>query len=162
MEPNTTVKQVHELMTLKPVSVTPGTSLGDLMELFERHDFNAFPVVDHVGVLRGIVTKLDVLRALRASDGLHAPDAVLLDEVKAETLMRRGVIAVEPGDAASVAADLIVETRLRSLPVVQRPHGRAPVLVGMVSQGDLVRWLRFEMADARAAAVKPAGWPRPA
>lgn len=58
--------------------------------------------------------------------------------------MRRGVVCVEPEDPVVVAADLMVETHLRSLPVVQRKSG-GPVLIGMVSQGDLLRGLRFEL-----------------
>jgi CBS domain-containing protein len=66
--------------------------------------------------------------------------------------MRRGVVTVEPEDPVAVAADLMVETRLRSLPVVQRSPGAGRMLVGIVSQGDLLRGLRFVLADERIAA----------
>jgi CBS domain-containing protein len=143
---------IHDAMTLRPITVTPGTTIGELMEAFDRHDYNAFPVVDDAGGLRGIVTKLDVLRALRPVRDLELPDLRAVAARRVEDIMRPGVIAVEPEDPVVVAADLMVETRLRSLPVVQRSHGRPPVLVGIVSQGDLLRGLRFEMADEQIAA----------
>jgi CBS domain-containing protein len=51
------------------------------------------------------------------------------------------VFSVEPGQSLEAAIDLMVETRLRSLPVVERPRGGPPRLVGMVSQGDVLRAL---------------------
>ena len=51
--------------------------------------------------------------------------------------------AVEPGDPVVVAVDLMVETKLRTLPVVERRGGK-PVLVGIVSRKDLLRCLTIE------------------
>jgi len=142
---------IHEVMTLRPITVTPRTTIGELMAAFDRDDFNAFPVVDG-GALVGIVTKLDVLRALRPSPDLDLKTLPSVAAMPIEGIMRRGVVAVEPDDPVVVAADLMVETRLRSLPVVQRPRGSARVLVGIVSQGDLLRGLRLSLADERIAA----------
>lgn len=66
--------------------------------------------------------------------------------------MRHGVVSVEAGDPLVVAADLMVETRLRSLPVVRR-EPKGPVLAGIVSQGDLLRGLRFELAETEGSTV---------
>jgi hypothetical protein len=44
----------------------------------------------------------------------------------------------------------MVTTRLRSLPVVRRGPG-GPTLVGIVTQGDLLRGLRFELANREAS-----------
>ena len=138
---------VHDVMTWAPIVVTPTTTIGELMALFDRHQFNAFPVTDAQGVLEGIVTRLDVLRMYRPDQNLRIPDAKTLNSGRVADIMRRGVVSVEPEDPVVVAADLMVETRLRSLPVVQRKSG-SRVLVGMVSQGDLLRGLRFELVEA--------------
>jgi CBS domain-containing protein len=50
---------------------------------------------------------------------------------------------VEPDDTVAEAADLMVHSRLRSLPVVER-HGRERRLVGIVSRTDLLRCLVLE------------------
>jgi acetoin utilization protein AcuB len=140
---------VYEVMTRAPITVTPVTSVPDLIALFDRHDFNAFPVVDDRGIVRGIVTKLDVLRLLRPDQNLWVPAFAGVSSARVEDIMRRGVVSVEGADPVVVAADLMVETRLRSLPVVQRkPEG--PMLVGIVSQGDLLRGLRFELVESEA------------
>ena len=49
-------------MTPAVQTVTRQVTLRDLEALFERHDFNAFPVVEEGQVL-GIVTKFDFLQA---------------------------------------------------------------------------------------------------
>jgi CBS domain-containing protein len=149
---------VHQVMTVRPVTVTPRTTIAELLGEFDRHDFNAFPVVQEGGRVAGIVTKLDVLRALAP----RVPDlrgAEHVAEMPVEAIMRRGVVAVEPDDPVGVAADLMVETRLRSLPVVQRPRGSERMLVGILSQGDLLRGFRLALADERIAAAleAPAG-----
>lgn len=142
-----TTMPVYDVMTRAPITVTPVTTVTDLFALFDRHDFNAFPVVDEGGIVRGIVTKLDVLRLLRPDHNLWVPGLTGVPSARVEDIMRRGVVCVEAQDPVVVAAELMVETRLRSLPVVQRtPDG--PVLMGIVSQGDLLRGLRFELMDA--------------
>jgi acetoin utilization protein AcuB len=144
-----TTMPVYEVMTRAPVTVTPLTTLTDLIALFDRYDFNAFPVIDDRSVVCGIVTKLDVLRLLRPDQNLWVPALAGVSSARVEDIMRRGVVSVEAGDPVVVAADLMVETRLRSLPVVQR-KAEGPSLVGIVSQGDLLRGLRFELVEATA------------
>jgi CBS domain-containing protein len=149
---------IHEVMTPRPITATPGTTIGEVMEQFDRHDFNAIPVVDAAGGVMGIVTKLDVLRALRPAPDveLRAPESVTSQRI--ESVMRRGVVAVEPEDSVVVAADLMVATRLRSLPVVQPLHGSARKVVGIVSQGDLLRGLRLGLVDAHTTSLLESPW----
>ena len=48
----------------RPVTtVTRKTTMRELEALFDKHDFNSFPVVEE-GKMLGIVTKFDFLRAL--------------------------------------------------------------------------------------------------
>ncbi len=148
-----TTMPVYDVMTRAPITVTAVTRVPDLIALFDRHDFNAFPVVDEGGIVRGIVTKLDVLRLLRPDRSLWVPALTGAAAARVEDIMRRGVVCVEAGDPVVVAADLMVETRLRSLPVVQH-KAEGPVLVGIVSQGDLLRGLRFELVEANVRALK--------
>lgn len=143
---------IYEVMTPAPVTVSPDTTVAELMQAFDRHDFNAFPVVGDGGALVGIVTKLDVLRLFRPVTGLRIPADVAAPTVRVAKIMRPGVLNVEAEDPLVTAAELMVATRLRSLPVVRRGPG-GPMLVGIVTQGDLLRGLRFEIADWAGAAT---------
>ena len=152
MTQHATTRPVYDVMTRAPITVSPRTPVRDLIALFDRHDFNAFTVVDDRGIVRGIVTKLDVLRLLRPDENLFVPGLSQMGTARLSDIMRRGVVSVEAGDPLVVAADLMVETRLRTLPVVRRePNG--PVLVGIVTQGDLLRGLRFELAETEVDAT---------
>lgn len=155
MTTRATTTPVLDIMTRSPVTVRANVTVGELLALFDRHEFNAFPVLDDRGELCGIVTKLDVLRLLRPDGALRIPGPRDVAQATVADVMRRGVVSVEPRDPLVVAADLMVETRLHSLPVVER-RGGGPVLVGIVSRGDLLRGLRFALAEAAAGRGAPA------
>lgn len=138
------IAPVHEIMSSAPVSVRASTTIGELIELFDRHDYNAFPVTDENRTLLGIVTKLDLLRVLRPRPDLALPEAFEVAARTAGDIMRPGVVSLEGDDPLGVAADLMVATELRSVPVVHRTSGR-PELVGIISRGDVLRGLRFAM-----------------
>lgn len=141
-------RTVRDIMTNSPVSVKPTLPVRELIERFDEDAVHGYPVVSPEGQLLGIVTKLDVLRVFRP--GLQPELNVnQIGDQTVSDIMRPGVLTLQPGDALAAAIDLMVETRLRSLPVVERRRGGAPVLVGMVSQGDVLRAL----ARARSVAL---------
>lgn len=146
----TATMPVWEVMSPSPITIGPGTTLAELLDLFDRHDVNAFPVVDEGEGLLGLITKLDVLRLLRPHEGLTLPDFASVAGRRVTEVMRTGVVTVEPDDPAAVAADLMVATGLRSLPVVDRSSGR-PVLQGMLSRGDVLRGLWVETGARRVS-----------
>jgi len=151
MTRRTLTAPVHEVMTPDPITVNADTPVGDLLSLFARHDVNAFPVRGAGGELCGIVTKLDVLRLFRPDPALRIADYPTLSTAHVGDIMRRGIVSVEPEDPLIVAADLMVETRLRSLPVVRR-SGTGRQLAGIVSQGDLLRGVQAALIETRYAA----------
>jgi CBS domain-containing protein len=138
---------IRAIMTPTPVSVHPETTIGELKSLFERYDFNAFPVVDAQGILRGLVSKLDLLRVFRPDRRRGMAGLVALWSERVDDIMSRGLVAVEPDESVVAALDLMIETRRRSLPVVEgRPEGR--VVVGMISRSDVLRCLTIETQEA--------------
>lgn len=137
---------VHDIMSTTPVTVSPATPISELLVLFDRHDFNAFPVVDQRGQVVGVVSKLDVLSAfLGGRKRTSAADGPIGD-VRAEAVMTPEVVAVGPEDSLAGAGERMVRAKLHSLPVVERRGGQT-VLVGVVSRGDLLRGLRYRLED---------------
>jgi CBS domain-containing protein len=137
---------VYDAMTFSPVTVKPTASIGTLLTLFDRYDFNVFPVVGENNRLVGIVSKFDALKLLldRAAATRPAIDAVA--SIPLAEVMHRKAIFVEPREALSAAGNLMVVSKLRSLPVIERQGGH-PQLVGMLSRGDVLRWLRSELIE---------------
>lgn len=57
---------VSRIMSGDVISASPETELGDVIDLLLEHKIGAIPVVDdHLGKLVGIISYVDVLRALR-------------------------------------------------------------------------------------------------
>jgi CBS domain-containing protein len=137
---------VYDAMSFSPVTVKPTTSIGSLLALFDRHDFNVFPVVAEHNRLVGIVSKLDVLKLLLDRPAATRTATGGIATISVAEVMGRKAVFVEPRDALSAAGNLMVVTKLRSLPVVER-RGGLPRL-GMLSRGDVLRWFRSQLMES--------------
>jgi len=86
-----------QYMTRDVTTVTRDVTLRDLEALFEKHDFNSFPVVEE-GQMLGIVTKFDFLRAFAFTTGQMVPhyDDVMKRPVAEVSGARRTDGAVDP------------------------------------------------------------------
>jgi CBS domain-containing protein len=145
---------VNEVMSTSAVTVTPTTSVADLLSLFDRHDFNAFPVLGQDGELLGIVSKLDVLELFLTDGGSGSPGSAP-GSARVKDLMRHEVVSVEARDSIAAAGATMVANKLRSLPVVERRDGHG-VLVGILSRGDILRGLRFQLVEGSFVRRSPA------
>ncbi len=120
---------VESVMTTRVVMMLEEIPMAEVRAIATGYDYNGFPVVTREGRLVGMVTKGDLLRALRA--GLGDPD-VWLQPVS--RWMAHGVLALRPKDSVETAVSLMVDSGLRSLPVID-DQGK---VVGIVSRNDLM------------------------
>jgi CBS domain-containing protein len=128
---------VREVMTSPAVTVGPGTSLKQAIRLLDDHRITAMPVIDDGGHLVGVLSEADVLRdSIPADRRVHER----LVEITAPTVqlvvtdvMTHLPVSVSPDDDLSQAVGLLVDTQVKSLPVV-----RAGRVVGMVSRRDVI------------------------
>lgn len=136
---------VADVMIEDVVSVNPNTTFKQLVDLLWVNDVSALPVVDERGVLQGIVTESDLLaRAeFKPTNGgvrksgkaeLYAK-LVSASPLAAADVMTSPVVTVRPEDALADTARLMRSHQLRRLPVLDRTGA----LVGMVSQVDLLK-----------------------
>ncbi|MGI5126452.1 CBS domain-containing protein [Pseudonocardia sp. CA-107938] len=107
-------------------TVSPSTTVAELLALLAEHNIGAVPVVDGDTVV-GIVSERDIVRRL------HTDSTGLLETVTSE-IMSTHVTTCAPEDRVADLAKVMTERRFRHLPVVV--DGR---LVGIVSIGDLVK-----------------------
>src|SRR3990170_1667892 len=120
---------VESVMTSRVVMVLEEIPMAEVRAIAGRYDYNGFPVVTREGRLVGMVTKGDLLRVLKA--GLGDPD-VWLQPVS--RWMAHGVLALRPSDSLETAVSLMVDSGLRSLPVIDDDAR----VVGIVSRNDLM------------------------
>jgi CBS domain-containing protein len=135
--------QVCDAMTRDPVTVSPRASLADVEALFEKHGWNAFPVVEDSRLV-GLITSLDLLKAFRFTrDHLFPPYPEIMRSSVAG-VMRQEVETVAPRTPLPRALEKMVRTRNKSLPVLQDDH-----VVGILTRDDVMRALRRAVAGEK-------------
>jgi len=136
--------QVKEIMTHSPRTVTPETSLLDVVSLMCLYRFSGLPVMDEDKMV-GFIAEKDVLHRLfptldeMMSEGFGSVDLDAMMgryadvvNLKVKDLMVPNVITVSPDDHILRAATTMVRHRFRRIPVADRGE-----LVGMLSLGDI-------------------------
>ncbi len=140
--------RVRDVMTTPVLTVGPEADLASAALLLDEHDVAALPVVDADGHVLGMVTETDVVRDAVPRNPwvreLH-PSAGGPHPARVGDVMSFHPVAVLPDVELPVAADLLVNSGLTSLPVVEDG-----VVVGIVSRHDLV---------SVVARTEPAGHP---
>ncbi|MFD2473983.1 CBS domain-containing protein [Amycolatopsis silviterrae] len=115
-------------------TVSPGTTVAELLAGLARHNVGAMVVVDAEGGIAGIVSERDVVRRLND----HGP-AVL--EGPVADIMTTMVASCTPSDPVDQLSVVMTERRIRHVPVLD--DGR---LAGIVSIGDVVK-IRMEQLE---------------
>ena len=126
-----------QFMTRTTVTVKLHTTMRELGELFKKHDFNAFPVVEDGKVL-GIVSKFDFLRAFAFTSSQIVPHYNELMRRPVAEVMTEAVVHVDPKSPLTRVLQLMLSIKTRSLPVINR-DGQ---LEGMISREDVMRALK--------------------
>lgn len=132
---------VGELMSKPAVTITPETSIEALTNLLGRYDYNGFPVVSTTGALEGLVTRLDLFKLylLPYRRFIPALEETWVSSVAA--IMSRGVVALYPVEPAIKAVALMVDHRIRTIPIVTDTTA-GHVVVGVVTRRDLTAALK--------------------
>ncbi|WP_116198976.1 CBS domain-containing protein [Amycolatopsis circi] len=115
-------------------TVSPGTTVAELLAGLARHNVGAMVVVDAEGGIAGIVSERDVVRKLND----HGP-SVLQGPVA--DIMTTLVASCSPDDPVDQLSVVMTERRIRHVPVLD--GGR---LAGIVSIGDVVK-IRMEQLE---------------
>jgi CBS-domain-containing membrane protein len=121
-------------MTRAVRSVAPETTVRDLYRLFAADGFDAYPVVQD-NLLIGMVSKLDALKVFALTPQQLLPHYEGGMATTIEQIMSRNVVSVEPDTTLQRVLQLLVEHRVKSLPVVI--EGRK--LVGIIAREDVMR-----------------------
>lgn len=162
--------KVAEAMRTEVATVGPDAPLASVVELLRDKDFTAVPVIDAQRRVIGMVSDSDLLTrgGMNVTLSLQrAADPDFIDRLKkslndqnrkVSEVMTREVVAVGPDEVIGKAARLMVEKRLKRLPVVDSEG----VLVGILGRLDILKtiaavnvseWHPEAPADREAATV---------
>ena len=128
---------VADHMTRDVKTVTRSVTLRELADLFEKDDFNAYPVEENAQVV-GVVSKFDHLACFVFTPAHMMP--------RYDDLMKRTVADIMTSDFIYVATDtrltrvlqLMVDYRIRSMPVIDGDQR----LAGMIAREDVIHALQ--------------------
>jgi CBS-domain-containing membrane protein len=123
-------------MTRAVRTVARELTVRDLAAMFERDDFNTYPVQED-GQIVGIVTKFDLLKCFSFTPSQMVPRyAELMNRTVADVMISE-FIYVRSDTKLTRVLQLMVEHRIRSIPVVDSDHR----LAGIIAREDIVRAL---------------------
>ena len=128
---------VEQFMTRSVVTVNRQTTMRELGALFEKHDFNAFPVVEDNKIL-GIVSKFDFLRIFAFTSSQMVPHYDELMSRPLADVMTEAVVHVDPTSPLTRLLELMVSVKARSFQVLDPDRQ----LRGIISREDIMRALK--------------------
>lgn len=112
----------------KVYTVAPGATVLEAARAMDAHNVGSLLVVDGDKPV-GIFSERDLMRRVVVAGKDPA-------KVKVREVMSREVWVVEPDTRVKEAMAIMTERRCRHLPVVEKGK-----VVGLISIGDLVRWI---------------------
>jgi predicted transcriptional regulator len=127
---------VADYMTRNVKTVTREMPVRELNEMFERDDFNTYPVEED-GQVVGLVTKFDVLRCFAFTPSRMVPRYDDLMNKTVADIMISAFIYVGADTRLTRVLQLMVEHRMRSIPAIDGDHR----LTGIIAREDVLRAL---------------------
>lgn len=148
--------KIKEIMTTDVIYVHRNTSIQEIAEILTTHKISGLPVLSDGGYLVGIVTEGDLLSremAPRIPEFINILGAVIyyhgverynedfkkILAQKAADIMTEDVITVKEDTDISEVANLMLERKIKQIPVVDGSK-----MIGLVSRADLVKLLLKE------------------
>jgi CBS domain-containing protein len=117
-------------------SIAPNSMVFDAIQLMADKNVGALPVVDN-GQLVGMISERDYTRkiSLKGRSSKETP---------VREIMTPEVVTVNAAEAISECMRVMTDSRIRHLPVMEGKK-----MIGLVSLGDLVKWV----ISAQAATI---------
>ncbi|HEY5857166.1 MAG TPA: CBS domain-containing protein [Aldersonia sp.] len=128
---------VRDVFTSPVVAVRPATTMREAVTVLTENRFAMVPVVDDDGIVIGVLSESDALRAASRDP-----------QVTVATAMTAPAMVAGLDDEVGVVAERMLDERLRSMPVID-----GDVLIGIVSRQDLLRTM-VRRDDVLAARVR--------
>jgi CBS domain-containing protein len=131
-------------MTRTVTTVTREMTVRELNDMFERDDFNTYPVQEEAEAEAvGIVTKFDLLKCFAFTPNQMVPRYADLMNRTVADVMTPEFIYVRPDTKLTRVLQLMVEHRIRSVPVIDDGHR----LAGIIAREDILRALADAARD---------------
>ncbi len=145
---------IKDIMTSQVITVSENDTVEKCANLLITHDLSGLPVVDENMKVIGMVTEGDLIRRASRIKGPAALEVLggifylesptkFMDDLKrsmgnfAKDIMSKDVITVTPNMLISEAATLLVQNKIKRLPVINEEGN----LIGIISRKDIMNHL---------------------
>lgn len=142
---------VKDFMIKDVISVRPDVTIKGVMKTFVDKKIGGLPIVNDEGILKGIITDGDILRAIKPIDR-HIQDyfnlITYIEEQNMESRLSelaelpilriaktRGIVTVSPEDDMKQVVVILAKHHFKKLPVIDKGNK----VVGVISRGDVIR-----------------------
>ena len=123
-------------MTRAARTVTRDRTVRELSDMFDRDDFNSYPVEED-GQVIGIVTKFDLLKCFIFTPSTMVPPYEQLMNRTVGEVMTSEFIYVRTDTKLTRVLQLMVDHRIRSVPAIDDEHR----LAGIIARRDVLKAL---------------------
>ena len=120
--------KAYDIMTTNFVAANENETLMEVSNKLLLGEFNGVPIINNEKTVIGMVTSLDILRAIR--------DHANADALYANDIMIRNPFMVDKETDVEDIIDLMVDNKIVLVPVVQEPNN---ILIGIVTRLDILR-----------------------
>jgi CBS domain-containing protein len=120
--------KAYDIMTTNFVAANENETLMEVNNKLLLGEFNGVPIINNEKAVIGMVTSVDILRAIR--------DHANADALYARDIMIRNPFMVDKEADVEDMIDLMVDKKIVLVPVVQEPNN---MLVGIVTRLDILR-----------------------
>jgi len=134
---------VHDIMRVRVHTCSADDTLHRAAQIMWEKDCGCLPVIDSGRHVQAVITDRDICMAALTQ-------GVPLTSTRVASAMSRSLITCSPDDSVGAVEELMQDEQIRRVPVVDA-NG---VLIGMISIGDIARFLRGRAAQAPASAAQ--------
>jgi CBS domain-containing protein len=120
--------KAYDIMTTNFVAAKESETLLEVNNKLLLGEFNGVPIVDSRNTVVGMITSIDILKAIR--------DRRNIDSLCARDVMTHNPIRVNKETSVEDVIDLMVDNRIVLVPVIQEP---GDILIGVVTRLDILR-----------------------
>lgn len=118
----------YEVMSVNVMAAKSNATIIEIATRIVLGSFNGMPIIDDMGKVIGVVTALDILKAIK--------DHKNIDTISAEDIMTPNPATVNQDSDLTEVIDIMYRKGIEMLPVVEEDDGR---LVGVISRHDILR-----------------------
>ncbi|MCB0669086.1 MAG: CBS domain-containing protein [Saprospiraceae bacterium] len=131
---------IRSIMTDQVFFVQEDTSVLEIKDIFASHDFHHIPVLNSVGAVTGIISRLDYHLVLDhftifRVDKAEKTNERFLGALIAKDIMSRNVATIGAETAVEEASKVFLENLIHALPVIEDDR-----LIGIVTTHDILQF----------------------